>query len=393
MGHVVALVGGQYGSEGKGAIAAHMADLFGVHVRVGGPNAGHTYRIPDTLVQTKLERNPPDVENPQLLWAAPEYFVSQQLPVGWINPEATLVIGRGAVVDVAQLAAEVERASAYDPSVARRLLIDQGAWPIIKAADDEGGVNGELHQLIGSTGKGVGQSRMARLSRRRDINVTRDIVDHVRAFSTLDPATICDTRPWLQAIADDADMAILLEGTQGSALSLTHGPWPYVTSEDTNAAGLLVATGLPPGALSFTVLVVRTFPIRVAGNSGPLPLETSWEALSEATGGYIKAERTTVTKKVRRVAHYHPQVVREAVALNSPCVIALTFADYLDPSLADTTDLGVWMRSKAAVKFAHDLNQIAPVVMAGTGPHTMVDGWGAGDLDQMMAVARRRGVL
>lgn len=339
-GSVVALVGGQYGSEGKGAIAAHLARQFDTHVRVGGPNAGHTYRDPSGRM-----------------------FVSQQLPCGWINPSAALVIGRGAVVDVEQLDKEIRLAEEVDPTVRQRVFLDRHAWPLtVFDQINEGGVDGDMHRLIGSTGKGVGAARIERID--RDPRSPRSIVTELERHGISIP--VVDT---VDLLHSGGAGRILLEGTQGSGLSLIHGPWPYVTSEDTNAAGLLAATGVPPQALEKTILVVRTYPIRVAGNSGPLPKETSWEYLSAATNGYIRPERTTVTKKVRRVAHFDIEVVRQAVRLNGRCEIAATFLDYLDPKLAGETNREVIWASEAAEAFVEYLSeQAAPVVMGGTGP-------------------------
>ena len=82
-GKMCALVGGQYGSEGKGAIARHVADRYSVHVRVGSPNAGHT-----------------------IYWRSAKH-VMQSIPCGWINPEARIVIGRGALLNMRLLMNEL----------------------------------------------------------------------------------------------------------------------------------------------------------------------------------------------------------------------------------------------------------------------------------------------
>jgi adenylosuccinate synthase len=133
-----------------------------------------------------------------------------------------------------------------------------------------------------------------------------------------------DTAAYLQGAASD-ERDILIEGTQGSGLSLVHGPWPYVTSCDTNVAQMLVDTGLPPGALTETILVARTYPIRVAGHSGPMFKEIDWGAIG------VEPERTTVTDKIRRVGMWDEDLVKRAIAFNQPCSLAITFLDYLFP--------------------------------------------------------------
>lgn len=149
---------------------------------------------------------------------------------------------------------------------------------------------------------------------------------HRRGFQLI------DTSRWLHEQLQDDDTNVLLEGTQGSGLSLVHGPWPYVTSCDTNTTQMLTDAGIAPHYLTETILVARTFPIRVAGNSGPLVGELSWDELG------LDPERTTVTDKVRRVGVWDDALIEKAVRLNEPCCMALTFVDYLWPDLQGKTD-------------------------------------------------------
>lgn len=152
-------------------------------------------------------------------------------------------------------------------------------------------------------------------------------------------------------------------------MSLVHGPWPYVTSADGNAGQLAVDAGISPSLITRTILVCRTFPIRVAGNSGPLHGEITWEELN------VERETTTVTKKVRRVAPMWPNidVVQRAVMLNRPCKIALTFVNYLDSGLYDVNQWGDL--SGPVVDFIADLEVAtgAEVTMVGTSPWTVVE--------------------
>lgn len=141
-GDVLALVGGQYGSEGKGVIVASIAENYDVHVRTGGTNAGHTF------------------------WYADAKRVMQTIPCGWVNPWASIVIGRGGLIEVGILKREVDEILAIDPHFTDRLVVDAQCGVISDwHMDEEGGVEGELHQRIGSTGKGVGAARRDRLMR------------------------------------------------------------------------------------------------------------------------------------------------------------------------------------------------------------------------------------
>ena len=105
-GKLTVLVGGQYGSEGKGAVVAHIANDYQVHVRVGAPNAGHT-----------------------IYWKDDKH-VMQSIPCGWINPDAMIVIGRGALLNMKQFMKELVHVLRYYPDFLSRLVIDPEAGVI-----------------------------------------------------------------------------------------------------------------------------------------------------------------------------------------------------------------------------------------------------------------------
>jgi adenylosuccinate synthase len=130
---------------------------------------------------------------------------------------------------------------------------------------------------------------------------------------------------------------IMLKGTQGSGLSLYHGPYPYVTSRDTNVAGCLAEAGIAPARVRKVVMVTRTYPIRVGGNSGPMTAELGWDEVERRSGlsGLADAELTSKTKKLRRVGETEWDLLRRAALLNAPTDIALTFADYIDAQNAE----------------------------------------------------------
>jgi adenylosuccinate synthase len=125
---------------------------------------------------------------------------------------------------------------------------------------------------------------------------------------------------------------VLIEGTQGFGLSVTHTDyWPKCTSRDTTAAGFLSECGISPLDVDDVLLVIRCHPIRVAGDSGPLPNETDWLTIArEADSPNDITELTSVTRRVRRVAYFDAGVVRRAIAVNAPTRIALNHIDYVD---------------------------------------------------------------
>lgn len=355
-GKITVLVGGQYGSEGKGAVAAHIATNYDVHVRVGSHNAGHTF-----------------------YWNGAKH-VQQVIPCGWINPNALIVIGRGAIVPVDGLIEEVEHIKKYYPNFLGRLAIDPEAGILDKEyAATEGGKDGWFNRQIGSTGEGCGEARVARI--RRDPNVFTRFKD---AFN--DPRYEEKLRPFRSCLLEDTPQhllsmkhngaSILIEGTQGSDLSLLHSHWPYCTSIDTNAAGIIAEVGISPLEVTDVLMVCRTYPIRVAGNSGPMAQEITWEELSDRIGKNVVPEKTTVTKKVRRIAEWDDEQFDRAFTLNTPTSIAIMFADYVDPSVAGKR--GTLRLSEIGSNFVRWVNskdsRILPRLdYVGTGPDSIVD--------------------
>lgn len=348
-GKLTVLVGGQYGSEGKGAIVAHIANEYDVHIRVGSPNAGHT-----------------------IYWNG-EKHVMQSIPCGWINPNARIVIGRGALLNMRQFMKELVHILRYYPDFLRRLYIDEEAGILDeKFHIEEGGTQGEMHKRIGSTGEGVGPARIARL--KRDKNEFHQFKDVAEEYGLSECLTY--NTPQLITAWQDDGKNILIEGTQGSALSLLHSYWPYCTSVDTNAAGIIAEVGIAPARVTDVLLVCRTYPIRVAGNSGPMFNEISWDELNKRItdmgGDAITPEKTTVTKKVRRIAEWDDALFEQSCILNAPTQIALTFADYVDPNIHGCDTIDAFKQSANLQKFVEDHN-ITELAYVGTGPQSVID--------------------
>ena len=340
-GKIIAVLGAQYGSEGKGVIAHSIANEYDIHVRVGSPNAGHTFH-----------------------WNG-EKHVMQSIPCGWTNPKALIVIGRGALINMKLLMSEIAHIEQYFPDFRARLAIDSKAGVLDeKFHMMEGGTSGEMHRRIGSTGEGVGPARVARINRNpEDFYFFEKVAEEFGLSNCM----MNDT-PSMLAMMQDRGYNILLEGTQGSALSLLHSCWPYCTSIDTNAAQILAECGIAPSRLTSVLLVARTYPIRVAGNSGPMENETTWEAISERFGRPMQ-EKTTVTKKVRRISEWDPELIRKAIVLNGPTSFAITFMDYLDPKTEGMSKASDLLASPVAAQFMDTFHQTfnVPISIVGTG--------------------------
>lgn len=294
------IIGGGYGSEGKGNIAFHLAPEYDLLIRVGGPNAAHKVYL-----------------------ASGEIFTHFSLPSGTQAGQAQLAIGPGAVVYPPELLDEIARCDVSS----ERLSIDP---QVMVVEDCDKDAEQEMVGTIGSTASGTGSATARRLMRGDGVRLARDVDD---------------LRPYVRPTYDLLEEAyasrkrIMLEGTQGSGLSLHHGPYPHVTSRDTNVAGCLAEAGVAPARVRKVVMVVRTYPIRVGGESGPLSSEISWQQIEERSGltGLADKELTSKTKRLRRVGEPEWDLLRKAAVLNAPTDVALSFADYLSAENRDAS--------------------------------------------------------
>jgi adenylosuccinate synthase len=140
---------------------------------------------------------------------------------------------------------------------------------------------------------------------------------------------IKDTKGFLRKMLSKGER-VILEGTQGYGLSLLHSPhYPYVTSRDTTAAAFVSEAGLSPIDVDDVVLTIRAFPIRVAGNSGPLQFETDWATVTKRSGSQLPlSEYTSVTKRLRRIGRFDSEIVKRSIQANRPTRIVLNHLDY-----------------------------------------------------------------
>jgi adenylosuccinate synthase len=184
-----------------------------------------------------------------------------------------------------------------------------------------------LEPEIGSTAQGVGAAtsrKILRTAAHPPVQLARDI-----------PELTPYIRPSLEVLegAFSQGARVFVEGTQGTGLSIHHGIYPFVTSRETSGSGCLAEAGIAPSRVRKTIMVVRTYPIRVEGNSGFMGNELDWAVISGRSGiplgELLAAERTTTTDKKRRVAEFDWNLLRRAASLNGPTDIALTFADYV----------------------------------------------------------------
>ncbi|WP_099067424.1 adenylosuccinate synthetase [Nostoc linckia] len=294
---VTVVVGGQFGSEGKGKVAHFFAreKRATVAVRVGGFNSGHT-----------------------VISASGTPIILQQLPTAALLPNVICVLGAGSYIEPNILINEITRIGLSKD----RLLIDPNAVIVTEREQIEE-QTGSLGQSIGSTLSGTGAAVRRRIERNSSVCLAKHEVSLQEFVKPVVPLM----RSYLEA-----KERIIVEGTQGFGLSLLHSSdYPYVTSRDTTAAGFIAEAGLSPLDVDEIVLVLRAFPIRVSGNSGPLPDEVDWQTVScESEVCTPIIEYTSVTKLIRRVARFNPDVVRQAILVNRPTHIVLNHLDYVD---------------------------------------------------------------
>jgi adenylosuccinate synthase len=254
------------------------------------------------------------------------------LPSGTLaNSDAALVLGAGAVISVERLQKEVaELAIDF-----QRLIIDPQAM-IIDPADVAFEQRG-LKDEIASTARGVGSATARKVLRGKEFNVelARD-VPQLKHY-------IHDTVDYF-ANALQEGKRILLEGTQGTLLSIHHGFYPHVTSRVTTATGCLAEAGIPVSRVRRIIMVCRTYPIRVGdtdtGNtSGKMSQVIDLETVAARSGLSLdklqQTERTSTTNRKRRIAEFDWLMFRRALTLNGPTDIALTFVDYLSKTNQD----------------------------------------------------------
>jgi adenylosuccinate synthase len=330
------IVGGQFGSEGKGHISSYLSREYKILVRVGGPNAGHK------------------------VFVTPGPYTHHQLPSGTLrSPESKLIIAPGCVLNATNLLREVAECKVGTD----RLSIDPQAM-VISDEDikkEEGLVKG-----IGSTGQGVGWATSRRITDRgAGVKLAKDVKD-LRPF-------IRETWTLLEKAYRDGEK-VLVEGTQGAGLSLYHGKYPYVTSRDTTVAGCLSESGIPPSRVRRVVMVCRTYPIRVqnpkGSTSGPMGIEINWKIVAKRSGIPLEQledkEKTSTTHRRRRVAEFDWELLRRASALNGPTDVALAFVDYLDKKNEKARRFE--QLDKATIHFIEELQRVAaaPVSLIST---------------------------
>ncbi len=341
-----AVIGMQWGDEGKGKIVDLLAEGFDVVVRFnGGANAGHSVVIGGRRYALHL------------------------VPCGILHPDRLNIIANGVAVDPEVLCAEIDSLTAQGVAVGDNLRISDRAhvvMPYHKQTDawlERAQALAEDRAPIGTTGRGIGPCYADKALRSTAIRMA-DLVDpdalitrlrHIAGvknamlaglaswvgepFEPLDPddlaATfgayadrlrphVADTNALLQSALADG-RRVLFEGGNGTLLDIDHGSFPYVTSSSTSALGIYPGAGVPGGSVARIVGIVKAYTTRVGG--GPLPTEQD-----NAVGRHLRErgrEYGTTTGRPRRCGWLDLVAVRHAVRLSGATEIAVMLLDVL----------------------------------------------------------------
>ena len=332
----LAIVGAQWGDEGKGKIVDLLAPAFAVVARSqGGHNAGHT------------------------VYVNGRKFVLHLIPSGILHPDVTCVIGNGVVVDPIALFAEIDQLETEGIAVGGRLLVSDRAHVILPYHRDL-----ELlaearrgDRRIGTTSRGIGPSYEDKIGRRgirvgdlADTSSNGPLADMVRenvavrnrlvdgaeldwqavhrnlgqAWRRLAPFVEDTSR--LLAETARAGGPILFEGAQGTLLDIDHGTYPFVSSSNATIGGVCTGLGVAPRMIDGVLGITKAYTTRVG--EGPLPTELTGEAgdrLRESGQEYGAS-----TGRPRRCGWYDAVAVRYAARVNGLDALALTKLDVLD---------------------------------------------------------------
>lgn len=342
-----------FGSSAKGHVIEDLLKYrkYTSSIRTGATNAGHS-----------------------LSYKGKMYSV-QTIPCAWVDPHVKLVLGAGCFIEKNLLMKEIaminEAMPEYD--VRDRLYIDYRATILeqqdIDAENDGQGMNKEM----GSTAHGCGAILIRKLWRGHNHELPHRMSEET-AWARENTLRVVDT---IAMLNNDYE-TVLLEGTQGTMLSIHTTPYyPYCTTRECTVSGYLSECGFSPFDVRDVIGVIRSYPIRVHGNSGKTSgRELTWEEISKICGRNVTPERTTVTKLERRIFTFGKEDFVHAIRINKPTKIALSFADYLAPDIESKTDLTAINSASREVlqNFVNELEKEghAPVIWIGTSPTTAI---------------------
>ena len=333
----MAVIGAQWGDEGKGKIVDLLCEGFDVVARYqGGHNAGHTVKFAD------------------------QHFALRLIPSGILHADKLCILGNGMVIDPEALLDEMEKLRAMGVRIEENLNISESAHVIFPyhRALDLAREEAAGKSKIGTTGRGIGPAYETKVSRfgirisdLTDRDVLREkiefacseknpILQTVYGKAAFDPTELIESYLRYGEILSGritdgvllvneqirAGRKVMFEGAQGSLLDVDHGTYPFVTSSNTVVGGVCTGLGVAPKHIHQVMGVAKAYTTRVG--SGSFPTE-----LLDGQGDHLRKrgnEFGTVTGRPRRTGWLDLPVLRTATMLNGIDAIALTKLDVLD---------------------------------------------------------------
>lgn len=396
----LAIIGAQWGDEGKGKIVDLIAPHFDIVARYqGGHNAGHTVIIRRDGVDQK--------------------FVLHLIPSGITHAGKTCVIGNGVVVHPQALLTEIDELRAKDVEVtAANLLISNRAHLILPhhVALDRAIEAGRGGNAVGTTMRGIGPAYEEKMARRgiragdlanpaglveklahnaeqanrllnmlggEPVDAAQLVEDGLRWSELLAPH-VTDTTYFLNQ-ATRQGKSLLLEGAQAVMLDIDHGTYPFVTSSSSAVGGACTGTGVPPSAINATIGVIKAYTTRVGGGPFPTELTNDLGEAIRAKGGEYGAS----TGRPRRTGWFDAVIARYAVMVNGLNALALTKLDVLD----ELDEINICVAYKVNGQVTEQVPYDADQMNAAEPIYETMPGWksktaGISNLDELPARAR-----
>ena len=289
------VVGGFFGDEGKGKIIAYIVnkDNTSLAARGGvGPNAGHTFVVGDKTFKVRM------------------------LPSAALNTKTKLAVGAGVLVNPEVLIQEITSFNAH-----KRTFIDGNCGIISKEHIRKDLSTNHLKNNIGTTGTGTGPANSDRAL--RILTLAKDqgeLKDYISDVSSMIHFHL------------DKKEDVLIEGTQGTFLSLFHGGYPFVTSKDVTASSICADVGIGPKNVDDVLVVFKSYVTRV----GAGPLENELDRDESVKRGWL--EFGSVTGRERRSSPFNIEMAKRAIRLNGATSLAITKMDVLYPQTAGITE-------------------------------------------------------
>ena len=304
------VVGGFFGDEGKGKIVAYLVKMDNVRLAARGgvgPNAGHTFNLNGQTFKVRM------------------------LPSAAFNRNTNLAIGAGVLVDPIILLKEISTFHAHD-----RTFVDPHCGIIKEEHIRQDNNMSFLKERIGTTGTGTGPANSDRALRK--LTLAMDCLEIKNYLSDVSCMIHSDL---------DKKNNVLLEGTQGTYLSLYHGGYPYVTSKDVTASSVCADVGIGPKYIDDVIVVFKSYITRVGGG----PLENELDKEETQKRGW--QEYGSVTGRERRSSPFNIGLAKKAIRLNGGTSFALTKLDVLFPECAGVTEYS--KLSSASKKFVEEI--------------------------------------